>query len=272
MNYTQYEVCEELQPFVKCYWSLEAPAETVPEKQRIVPDGCMEMIFHYGDQYKQYTSTGETMLQPRCFVFGQIITPLEIEPTGISGIIAARFQPEGFFPFASLPLAAMNDRAIPLAELFERDTAISFEERVLHADNNADRVKLIGNFLLGKVQTTEAITRIASAAVQVLLESKGQHSIDEISDRLQVNRRQLERKFSEATGMSPKQFSKISRLQAALKLIGQGAFNNLTDLALEAGYYDQAHFIKDFREFTGVSPKQFYADSLKLSALFMQAG
>jgi AraC-like DNA-binding protein len=72
--------------------------------------------------------------------------------------------------------------------------------------------------------------------------------------------------------MSPKQFSKISRLQAALKLIGQGAFNNLTDLALEAGYYDQAHFIKDFREFTGVSPKQFYADSLKLSALFMQAG
>lgn len=271
MNYTQYEVCEELQPFVKCYWSLEAPAEAVPERQRIVPDGCMEMIFHYGDLYKQYTSTGETMLQPRCFVFGQITAPLEIEPTGISGIIAARFQPEGFFPFASLPLSEMNDRAIPLTELFESNCT-TFEEKVLHATHNIDRVRLIEIFLLEKLQTAEVITRIASSAVQVLLESKGQYTMNEISDRLQVNRRQLERKFSEATGMSPKQFSKISRLQAALKLIGQGAFNNLTDLALETGYYDQAHFIKDFREFTGVSPKQFYADSLKLSALFMQAG
>lgn len=271
MNYTQYDAVEELRSFVKCYWSLESTANPVPERQRIVPDGCMEMIFHYGDLYQQYAADGQATLQPRCFVFGQITVPLEIAPTGVSGIIAARFQPDGFFPFSSIPLPAMNDRAVPLTELFGAE-GLSLEEQVLQSPSNKERIQIIESFLLKKLEAEDAILRVSRSAVEALLESRGQNTIHELAAQLQVNRRQLERKFSTATGMSPKQYSKVLRLQHAFKLIGQGTFHNLTELALEAGYYDQAHFVKDFREFTGVSPRQFYADSLQMSALFTQAG
>jgi putative component of toxin-antitoxin plasmid stabilization module len=104
MNYQTFVPSADLNTFVKCYWTLEALAEANPGKQRIVPDGCMEMIFHYGDYYKQYREDGSFLVQPRCFVFGQITQPLDIEPTGTTGIFSVRFFPDGFTPFTTLPL------------------------------------------------------------------------------------------------------------------------------------------------------------------------
>ena len=71
-------------------------------------------------------------------------------------------------------------------------------------------------------------------------------------------------------GLSPKQLSKVIRLQATLKILSTQNAENLTTIAYECNYYDQAHFIKDFKEFTGMSPKQFYADNLRMSALFIE--
>src|SRR5690606_26948237 len=92
MTYHTYPPSNELSAFVKCYWTMESSGVPM-EKQRIVPDGCMEMIFHYGDLYRQYTDEGNSIVQPRCFVFGQITHPLDIEPTGETGIFAVRFYP-----------------------------------------------------------------------------------------------------------------------------------------------------------------------------------
>ncbi len=68
MNYQTFEPNQDLTPLIKCYWTLESPKEETPQKQTIVPDGCMEMIFHYGDLYRQYTENGNSIIQPRCFV------------------------------------------------------------------------------------------------------------------------------------------------------------------------------------------------------------
>jgi AraC-like DNA-binding protein len=270
MHYNQYEPPGVLQSFIRCFWSLEAPQQSIEEKQRIVPDGCMEMIFHYGDPYKQYFQDGTSILQPRCFVFGQITSPLEIAPTGISGIVAARFQPDGFIPFSSYPLLQMENKAVPLSELFGNETA-ELEKNIIHAISNKERIDLITAFLLENLQTPEAADRITKTSIETLLQSNGIMDVDELAGHLRINRRQLERKFSAAIGLSPKQFSKVIRLQATLKTMQQKKYTTLTSLAYENGYYDQAHFIKDFKEFTGFSPRQFYAENLKLSALFSGA-
>lgn len=267
MNYQQYEANEALQPFIKCFWSLDAPASATPEKQRIVPDGCMEMIFHYGDLYQQFYQDGSSINQPRCFVFGQITTPLQIAPTGITGIIAARFQPDGFILFSSYPVQQMENKAIALQQLFGKE-ALVLEQQVLNASNNEERIQFISTFLYNCLQTPEAGSRITKLSIEALLLSNGQLNVDDLAGQLQINRRQLERRFSSAIGLSPKQLSKFIRLQAALKMMNEKKFTSLTSLAYENGYYDQAHFIKDFKEFTGVSPKEFYADNLMMSALF----
>jgi AraC-like DNA-binding protein len=267
MIYNTYNPTTELSAFVKCYWTLEAAATTPPEKQRIVPDGCMEMIFHFADPYNQYLADGTRIMQPIAFVFGQITAPLEIEPTGKTGIMAARFHPDGFIPFTATPLREMENRAVPLEELFGNDGKL-LTASILQSPSTEEKIRLIESWLLKRLQSVETTDRLARESIDALFQSKGQVSVDELAEQLQVNRRMLERRFSSVIGMSPKQLSKIIRLQATLKLMGQKQFTSLTSLAYETGYYDQAHFIKDFKEFTGVSPKDFYAGNLKMSSLF----
>lgn len=214
----------------------------------------MEMIFHYGDLYRQYLPDGSFILRPRCFIFGQISSLLEIEPTGVSGIMAARFRPDGFASFAPFPINEMENKAVMLRKIFGEDAAL-FETSVLSASSNEERIKLIESFLINKLSSPEAADRIAKASVEILLNHSGQVSVYELAEQLNINRRQLERRFSSVIGLSPKQFSKMIRLQAALKMLQQKQFISLTSLAYENGYYDQAHFIKDFKEFTGMSPK-----------------
>jgi AraC-like DNA-binding protein len=267
MNYQQYEASDVLKPFIKCFWTLEAPASSMPEKQSIVPDGCMELIVHYGDLYKQFMADGSFIVQPRSFVFGQITSPLEIEPTGRTGLVAARFHPDGFLPFSSSPIQQMENKAIALRQLFG-DDAVVLEIAVLQASTNEERINIIKAFLSNLLQTTEVRDRITQSGIDALLQSNGQLNVLELAEHLNINRRRLERKFSSAIGLSPKQLSKFIRLQATLKMMNDKKFTSLTSLAYENGYYDQAHFIKDFKEFTGVSPKEFYAGNLKMSTLF----
>lgn len=267
MNYQLYTPTPELQPFIKCFWSLEDEKQDEPVKQRVLPDGCMEMIFHYGDLYQQYFADGSSIVQPRSFVFGQITKYIEIAPTGASGIISARFLPEGIGPFINMPVTSLENKAVAIAEIFADGS--SLEKHVINANNNEERIKLVESFLLSKLIEPNTIDTIARSCVEAIFQSQGRIAVVELAGKMNINRRSMERKFTTAIGMSPKQLARVARLQSTLKMLEQKKFTSLTSLAYENGYYDQAHFIKDFKEFTGMSPKSFYADNLKLSALFI---
>ncbi len=268
MNYQTFEPSEELSTFVKCFWTLECPKEENPQRQTIVPDGCIEMIFHYGDLYKQYLEDGENILQPRSFVIGQLTRPLEIEPTGETGIFSVRFYPEGFLPFATIPIKKMENTAVSLLLLFGNDGK-EIEQKILQSNSTFERIKHIETFLMSKLASIESIDRIIKSTIDTILTAKGQLSISELSKQNNINRRQLERKFSSAIGISPKQLSKTIRLQTTLKMLLNKKFTSLTTLAYEGEYYDQAHFNKDFKEFTGHTPKEFYGNNLKMTSLFI---
>ncbi len=268
MHYQTYLPDDLLRSVVRCFWTLEGPAESLPERQRIVPDGCMELIIHYGDLYQQYLPDGSLITQPRGFVFGQITTPLEIAPTGASGIVAARFEPDGFSSFHTLKATQMENRAVPLEELFGEEGSL-LEKRVLEATTSESRIGIIQRFLLERVRNQELINRIASASVELLLQLRGQVNVEVLAEKQGISRRQLERRFAETIGLSPKQLSRMVRLQAAVKAMEQKSYNTLAALAVENGYFDQAHFIRNFKEFTGMNPGQFYADNLRLSSFFI---
>ncbi len=267
MNYNTFSPTTELEAIVKCYWTLESAAEPIPQKQRIVPDGCIEMIFHFGDLYKQYLEDGSSIIQPRSFVFGQIISYLDIEPTGATAIFAVRFHPDGFIPYATIAIKEMENKAVSLEKLFGKD-GLLLEEEITNAADTTERIRIVEKFLSTRLAAAESIDRIVSTTVETILNINGQLSVDELSQQLNINRRQLERKFHSVIGLSPKKLSKIIRLQATLKMMINNETENLTAIAYHGEYYDQAHFIKDFKEFTGMSPKNFYADNLRMSSLF----
>ncbi|MDQ0594822.1 AraC-like DNA-binding protein [Chryseobacterium ginsenosidimutans] len=269
MNYQTFEPCHDLTMIVKCYWILESALDEAIEKQSIVPDGCMEMVFHYGDPYRQYTPNGHSITQPSCFVIGQLTRPLEIEATGKTGIFSVRFHPNGFLPLTNITIKEMEDTAIPLEELFGKD-GLHIEEKILSAHSAPEKIKLIEAFLIKRLTNAEIIDQVVRSTVETILTANGQLPVEELSRQTNINRRQLERKFSSCIGLSPKQLSKTIRLQAALKMLLVNEFTNLTSLAYENGYYDQAHFIKDFREFVGITPKEFYGKGLKMTSFFIR--
>lgn len=268
MIYQTFEPNNDLATHVNCYWTLENPREESPEKQIIIPDGCIEMIFHYGDLYRQYAENGSSLIQPRCFVIGQLTRPLEIQPTGETGIFSVRFHPNGFLPFATIPIQEMENTAVSLEKLFGKDGQ-KIEQEIVNANSTSKRIEFVEDFLLNRLTNKETVDRLVKSIVETILSVNGQLSIDELSKHTNINRRQLERKFLSAIGLSPKQLSKTIRLQATLKMLQNKKVTSLTALAYEGEYYDQAHFIKDFKEFTGLTPKEFYGNNLKMTSFFI---
>ena len=269
MQYHTYEPHADLSSIIQCYWTLEVPANPAAERQRIVPDGTIEMAFILGDDIKRYTSEQEYVIQPRAMVLGQTVKPFYIKPTGYVNTFAIRFYPFGFGHFVKVDIKELINKETPIRDLFPEEEADWLELTMSRAGGTSERIEVIEEFLLAKMREASTIDKIVSSTVSALQESHGTVAMDELLKLNQSNLRQLQRKFAKQVGLSPKQLGKVIRLQAALKLLLNKDKDTLTQIAYRTNYYDQAHFIKDFKEFTGTNPRNFLRDKqLELSALF----
>jgi len=260
MNYQTFRPHSDLESLVKCYWTLEVPRQKDAQKQLIIPDGCIEMIFILGDDIKRYTSEDEFIIQPRELVLGQITEPFFILPTGYVNSFAVRFYPYGFANFVQTSIKDLANRETPITLLFEERPARELELKIVRATSTQERIKIVEGFLLDKLSEEATIDNIVKSTIDTILLTKGNSSVNSILKDDISKRRQLERKFMKKVGISPKQLSKIIRLQTALKMLLNRSSENLTTIAYESEYYDQAHFIRDFKEFTGTTPKEFLGD------------
>ncbi len=269
MNYQTFQPHPDLESLVKCYWTLEVPAEDDSQRQRIIPDGCIEMAFILGDDIKRYISEDEFILQPRAMVLGQTIEPFYIEPVGYVNTFAVSFYPYGFANFITQPIKNLVNKETSIALLFGEISATELERKILQAANTMERIEFIEEFLFEKLNGKTTIDKVVKTTIDTLLSTNGSAPINKILKQDLSKRRQLERKFVKQIGLSPKQLGKVIRLQTALKMLLNEEAENLTSIAYESEYYDQAHFIKDFKEFTGISPREFLGNkNMALSSLF----
>lgn len=269
MDFQKYSPHSDLSSLIDCYWTLKVPPSGSNQRQRIVPDGNIEMAFILGDDIKRYVSKDEFIYQPKAMVLGQIIKPFYIEPCGLVDTFAISFHPYGLSHFISKPIKELVDKETPIAQLFEPEEAEKLEKEIIEAGNTQERIKIIELFFLDKLKETVTIDKIVKRTVDMLLTTNGKISINSLVDENSSRRRQLERKFKNQIGISPKQLVRVIRFLSSLRALQNGDKINLTDVAHRNEFYDHAHFIKDFREFTGVSPKDFIGnDNFKLSSLF----
>lgn len=269
LKYQTFQPHPDLQALVKCYWTLEVPAQPAPQKQLIIPDGCLEMIFMLGDDVKRYTSDNSFIIQPREMVIGQITEQFFIEPTGNVNSFAVRFYPYGFANFVSTSITALANKETSLKLLFGEEQSQELKREINHAADTEKRIKIIEAFLLDKLKAKTTIDTIVKNTIDAMLTTNGGVPIKSLLQDDLSKRRQLERKFFENVGISPKQLGKVIRLQAALKMLLNQQTEKLTNVAYDSEYYDQAHFTKDFKEFTGITPREFLQDNkMILSSIF----
>jgi len=258
MNYQTYQPHPDLESLVKFYWTLEVPEMVETQRQRIIPSGCLEMAFILGDDIKRYTSEDEFVIQPRSMILGQITEPFYIEPTGYVKSFAVCFYPFGLANFLSIPIKELANKETPLTVLFGRESANDLGQKISKAEDTESRIRIIESFLFHELNDPVSIDNIVKTTIDTMFLTSGAVSIREILKNDSSRRRQLERKFTTQVGISPKQLCKVIRLQTVLKMMLNQQSESLSQIAYKSNYYDQAHFTKDFKEFTGMTPKEFF--------------
>lgn len=166
MEYLTYDPHPELESLINQYWSLKVP-EQEKSRQRIIPDGCIEMAFILGDDIKRYTSEDDYILQPRAMVLGQVMDPFYIEPVGEVDTFAISFFPLGFSNLISKSLDELVNTETPLDQLFDPMIIRELENNVIHADSTQERIKIVEAFLFERLQESRVIDQVIRTTVEV---------------------------------------------------------------------------------------------------------
>lgn len=264
MEYKTYIPDPSLAKQVKLYWSIESLVDDTPhERERIFPDGCIELIFNYSDHWRKYDTDTEFHIQEPCFIHGQLKTYFELQATGKIGVFSARMHPAGLRPFVDFDIDTFTGNTLTIAQVWGKDGEI-LEKDMLGCATNEERIQVLEKFLLSKRQAMKVDNAPVEYCVDTMLKTVGNVSIDELAGELKIGKRQLERRFTATVGISPKLLARIIRFQNILQLIENEEFKSFTTVAYEGGFYDQAHFIKDFKDFTGLNPKQYFSENLEM--------
>ena len=247
-----------LRPYVKLIWAFESDEpEVFGPPDRILPDGIVELVFHYGDPFRIRFGESAEEIQPRSSAVSQTSRFIEIRPTGGFGLISVRFFPWGACQFFPVPISEFADGQIPVDMLWGKQ-ALELEDRICSASTLHERVRLIERFLIGQLRRYAA--EDTARLIRHVWDRRGQIAIGEMTREVGTSQRQLERRFLEGVGAGPKQFARLTRFLDSCGQIRKQA-DSLTQIAHHCGYYDQSHFIRDFKRFSGLTPNQFRSRS-----------
>ncbi|PJZ84662.1 helix-turn-helix transcriptional regulator [Leptospira harrisiae] len=171
-----------------------------------------------------------------------------------SEIIIIKFQPWGAFAFFNMPMNELKEIGISGYELFNKTDLNDLHSRLLESEDQVSKTKHLENFLLKTIKKQTIDHRIFEAISQ-MNQSQGKIKINDIASNVNLSIDTFEKKFREITGGTPKQISSIIRMSRAIQEIPK--YKSFTRLAYDLGYFDQSHFIKEFKTFTGQTPSQF---------------
>jgi AraC-like DNA-binding protein len=193
---------------------------------------------------------------------------IELRNTGATGIIGIRFLPFGMSAFTKIPIDQFTDLEVPLEFVFGKSAHHLVEEIMLAPDNDF-RVRLLQKYLICNLQPRPRELAMVEHVVNMINSSGGNCSITRLAGAACISERQLVRVFSASVGLTPKHFSKIVRLQRCLAQLGQIQTGPIVDVAFDNGYFDHAHLVRDFRQFTGMTPSDYLKENRDFTDLFI---
>ncbi|GBG01360.1 AraC family transcriptional regulator [Azospira sp. I13] len=246
----------ELRPFIDRFWGWEADSSEAIRLPMLLPGTGAELYFHYGTPFHCESSNGATnssLSQGHLFCIR--CKPLTLMPNAGIGFIAVRFRIGMLHRFTPIPATELID-ATPSVEDLWGLAGADLTRRLSYADNQRERIALIQTFLVGKLREDSADLLIERGLSQLYRRSTGL-TVDALATLAGLGRRQLERRWRAFSGQTPNDMRCLSRFQHTIRQLMLNPSADTTDVALASGYYDQAHFIHDFRSRVGSSPEKY---------------
>ncbi|MCO4293181.1 helix-turn-helix domain-containing protein [Solitalea sp. MAHUQ-68] len=246
----------ELTNYVRFFWVFEM--DLPPQQEyvyRSLADSCAEMVFHYKGLF---TSADDLTDRTKVYsmIHAQTNNYRRFVTQGSFGIFGVYLFP---FSIPRLLSIASNEltNQIPDLKSLLGQSGVDLEEKMMLALDNTARVKIVSEFLINRLQQQRKAPAIIQQAIVEAIRKEGKINIGEFPDQFFLSTRQFERQFKENAGFSLKTYSRILRFHSALKEFGDKQIS-LTELALNCGYYDQSHFVNDFKSFSGYTPGQYF--------------
>lgn len=262
MLYDRFSPSDSLKKFVKEYWVYENHDPT-KSMQKVIPDGYSEIIIHYGDPYR-INLAGSWQTQTSFLFSNQISKYFFLENTGVSAILGIKLHPTSFHEIFQIDMQDLTDQVLPLDSLIEANDLMSIKQ-----SNTIERkIELVENWLKARLTNTSPQDKIRSC-LDKIFNSHGMIEVEDLASGVQLSTRQLERQFKKVVGLPPKFYSRIIRFNYIFEVI-KDQNDSWIRTALQSGYFDQSHFIKNFKEFTGEEPSSYGFDEVNLANFFLK--
>ncbi|MEV4884656.1 helix-turn-helix transcriptional regulator [Chitinophaga ginsengisegetis] len=258
MKYREILPEQLLKPYVKCYYHFESEADTAIDDV-VFPGGHMEIIFNMGSATWKTGSNNIFQNTPKIELWGQITRPLPVKAVGsYNKMLGVRFYPHTAAFFMQEDIMLLNNQVNDPADMLGTPIR-QLHMKLLEEENLDQQIKLISQFLLNRLQEVNRKPLNIAMVGNIIHQMKqpdADAKIESIARQHLISSRYLHKLFLQYTGVPPKFYAKLHRFQKSLELVQKNKLS-LTAIAYECGYFDQSHFIREFKSFTGVSPASY---------------
>lgn len=250
MKFEKHFPTLQLQPYIKYFVVSENELEM---EYKVFPSSGLVIGFQYKGQLatvkdnteSQLTTAGITGITDGYKIF---------KNSANTGTILIYFTEIGFTHFASHPANALFNLSLSLEDVFDKKSVAEVEERLALASTDTQRIKIVERFLLSQLKDIQT-DKLIVEAVKLIYQSKGTIRINQLNEKLFISQSPFEKRFRKVVGTSAKKFASIVRFNAVIDNLKES--KTLTEICYENNFFDQAHFIKDFKQFTGDTPENF---------------
>lgn len=254
-----FHFCKPIRPlskFVDTFWLYEGDAKQ-HKTQRILPTGTLELVINLQQDELRFHDAERS---GNCARFsGAIVSGAHgrgLTPVGESSIIGVHFKPGGAFPFLGVPADELADTHVDLETLWGSSIA-RLRERLCEARTSTERFQLLQHALLSRLSDGVEKHHAVSTALAIFGKNHAGSRVSEAAKYVGLSQRRFIQVFKAEVGLTPKLFSRIQRFQQTRTFIHQNTSIKWADLAIDLGYFDQSHLIREFLEFSGLSPTDY---------------
>ena len=258
MSYHRYFPPPPLSAFVNQFWWYEGNPSPSHLKERVLPTGTLEVVINlHEDRIRTYgrEDTGKFESFDGSVLVGAYSEFFVIDTVSQQSIIGVHFRPGGAFPFFKLPAAELRDVHVPL-ELLWGARASELREHLREAPTPQAKFHLLEQTLLAQLARPLASHPAVSFALREFPRAR---SVSAVVEQIGLSQRRFIELFSQEVGLTPKLYWRVRRFQEALRQLDRQRECDWMELALDCGYFDQAHFIHDFQSFSGLNPTTYLA-------------
>lgn len=250
MKFDKYLPTEHLRPYIKCFVVSENDLES---EYKVFPSSGLVIGFQYkgqlsslkGDKIDKLKSSGITGISDSYKIF---------KNSADIGTVLVYFTETGFSHFASNPVNELFNLSLSLDNVLDKRMVSEVEEKLASATSDKQRIKIVEQFFISQLKDIQT-DKLISEAVRLIYQSKGNIRIKELNEKLFISQSPFEKRFRKVVGTTPKKFASIIRFNSILN--GLSESKSLIEICYEYNFFDQAHFIKDFKQFTGDTPENF---------------